>query len=894
MRSRITRRAAPALLLASCLYADPTPPAGEGEVCTGVHGCATGLDCVEDVGDDYGRAAEADICESPRVAYVFLHRGDRGEDGRVDAALERIEGIFRLPRMSSSDPPLATVAQPLLARDGYPLTCAGLDGAEQDCQVPDWPRYYGDQLGRYDRFILFGLRLYGDLLYTAREASDRRLRSRLTARTGGTPSARELARLRLDARNSALALLDSFVAHGHRAFALDQLPACAPAGSGYQNPNASWAAALDQWDPALQIDARGRLIASAAVPVNCSGSEPWTYRDLRDSLWDPHATAYRALVLADGYQQLRGLLPDERRRAWLLAIRQTGDALALPSGYEPGNNHGLTQSLALLELAHDFAGADPELLPAAVTDAWLDLGRHRLNDLLVDTVYPDGVQVEQSPFYHDYQLALLLLAQNWLTRAGIDLAEQIDPAYAAGAGAVSPSARRDFDALDPAPADPDVNHLNPSSQLSADGVADGMVRAAIQIASPDGWIPMIGSSLPQHFSGYNAPALDLYVQRGGPLAQQLEFYRSAGAQGTPPPDADLLSVFADSGFVTLHSGFAPNFPRQTQVVFQAGMPRHRHAHADALSVFLFGPAAGADSASGRPLLIDPGWFSYRVPGRHYFESTLAHNTVNVDGRNQCLGDPSGKRASPYVDRPLSACADLGRVGAPSSAEAAPGTAELGLSARGRLGATPWLYQSARHGLYPGVTHRRGVLLLGAEVLIVFDDLTSERPHTFSQTWHLPPDIAETAAEMPAGSTEQDLVFADTAAGDTPLFSLHEAGGPDLQLIPHRGEPAVAGVPGSGWYSTAEEQLEPSLAVEFVQSGSTRARFASVFLLGELAGRQAQALWHPEGTDSLALSIVFEDGQLDLSASALGSGPPAERFDLNASGSPATVRVPQKR
>lgn len=53
-----------------------------------------------------------------------------------------------------------------------------------------------------------------------------------------------------------------------------------------------------------------------------------------------------------------------------------------------------------------------------------------------------------------------------------------------------------------------------------------------------------------------------------------------------------------------------------------------HSHADALSVVLV--------VSGRPALIDPGSYAYNIsyPVRNHFRSTLAHNTITVDGRNQ--------------------------------------------------------------------------------------------------------------------------------------------------------------------------------------------------------------------------------------------------------------------
>jgi hypothetical protein len=56
-----------------------------------------------------------------------------------------------------------------------------------------------------------------------------------------------------------------------------------------------------------------------------------------------------------------------------------------------------------------------------------------------------------------------------------------------------------------------------------------------------------------------------------------------------------------------------------------------HGHADALSIQLI--------TAGRPVLIDPGTFCYVCPERNRFRGTAAHNTLQVDGRDQA--QPNG-------------------------------------------------------------------------------------------------------------------------------------------------------------------------------------------------------------------------------------------------------------
>jgi Heparinase II/III-like protein/Heparinase II/III N-terminus len=63
-----------------------------------------------------------------------------------------------------------------------------------------------------------------------------------------------------------------------------------------------------------------------------------------------------------------------------------------------------------------------------------------------------------------------------------------------------------------------------------------------------------------------------------------------------------------------------------QGVFAGG-----HGHADALSIQLI--------TDGRSILIDPGTFCYTCPERNRFRGTAAHNTLQVDGRDQAT--PAG-------------------------------------------------------------------------------------------------------------------------------------------------------------------------------------------------------------------------------------------------------------
>ena len=129
-----------------------------------------------------------------------------------------------------------------------------------------------------------------------------------------------------------------------------------------------------------------------------------------------------------------------------------------------------------------------------------------------------------------------------------------------------------------------------------------------------------------------------------------------------------------------------------------------HGHYDALSI---------EVASDRPLVVDPGRFTYCDDPPHWrrwFKSTAAHNTVTVDGLDQ----------TPY------------RRGKPA-----------GPVAQARL-----LYRQTTNGLdvlagevvspaYEAI-HRRRVLFVDDDYWIVHDTLTGSKPHRYDLRFHLAP------------------------------------------------------------------------------------------------------------------------------------------------------------
>lgn len=296
---------------------------------------------------------------------------------------------------------------------------------------------------------------------------------------------------------------------------------------------------------------------------------------------------------------------------------------------------------------------------------------------------------------------------------------------------------------------------------------DHMVRFATALVHPDGSLPALGASRPVHVRTY----AELGVIAGSPAFQWI---LSAGTAGAPPP---RLQHFPIAGVAALRSplGTAAALATSAHVLLDAGPYRTNHSDLDALHVTLFG--------AGRPLLIDAGLYSLeRGPWRDYFHGSRGHNTVVVDGLDQLEG-----------------------------AAHLLGTAER----RDVLAA------AGEHALNPGVHHRRQVALIGADLLLVVDELDSLAARSFAQRWHLAPDLIATAAGR--GAVARD------AAGAPVLRVAQAADGERPEIV--RG----ARNPIDGWAATAYEKAEPATVLAFRAHG-THARFVTAIAWGARAAR----------------------------------------------------------
>jgi hypothetical protein len=290
-----------------------------------------------------------------------------------------------------------------------------------------------------------------------------------------------------------------------------------------------------------------------------------------------HAAAYRAMVLVNTFEKLRrwGELPADLEAGLRASIERLGSFLLDPRRFEPGFNHGFTQAAALLLVADTF----PELPGAA---GWRATALERLEGMIASNLDEDGIDIENSPFYHYYVLGMVTQIARW------------------------------------------ANAHEPALAPSYEAAQRAMLPYAAAIVQPDGRLPMLGAT-----ATTIVPNQDPAVY--GPLAEldpAFAWVFTDGAAGTPPPPG--VRLFPASGLFLLRASPTADRASRTFITFDSGPYRTDHSHLDALSLTYY--------SSGAALLPDSGLFTYDPgPSYDYFHGTRSHNTVAVDGLDQAEG-----------------------------------------------------------------------------------------------------------------------------------------------------------------------------------------------------------------------------------------------------------------
>jgi hypothetical protein len=403
------------------------------------------------------------------------------------------------------------------------------------------------------------------------------------------------------------------------------------------------------------------------------------------------------------------------------------------SYYFSPNTHLLGEALALY-----VGGLSLPMLKAAPRRA--ALGRRVLLDEIGRQIASDGGHCERSTHYHRYALDFYLLALIVARINGDAGAARLADAVERMASAARLLA--DDRGRLPHFGDDDGGGAFPIAGRALDDVSDTLATSGALVGWPPG---RVGSATEETMWLLAHPSFASLVGR---------LPRSSTTSTTwARPAAVPSAALPDTGY------FVSRSPGNDHLVFDAGPHGYQnggHAHADALSLTL--------TVRGIPLLIDPGTCCYTMdlPLRDRFRSTEMHNTLTIDER------PASTTDGPF--HWLRTANALAR----------------------RWRANPGFdYIDASHDGYHPLEHRRRVLTLPGDLIVVADLVSGSGSHRADVHWHVDPRwTLQLSGRKAVFSTGSERVQLLVPKGDIERFSADAA-------------------TGLGWHAPSYGRLEPS-------------------------------------------------------------------------------------
>ncbi len=251
----------------------------------------------------------------------------------------------------------------------------------------------------------------------------------------------------------------------------------------------------------------------------------------------------------------------------------------IPAHYSEVGNHLLFEAQRVLGAGCFF----PELKDA---ESWRKSGIAVLNREIKKQVYPDGVQFELSPTYHNATIDIFLKALRSAQLAGV--AKDFPPAY--------------------------------------QQTVEKMVLATINFSFPDYTFPMFGDS----WLVEKKAMLKQYQfwAEAFPENNIIKYFATDHKQGTPP--VYLSHALMTGGFYTFRNGWENN---ATVLVLKASPPGEFHAQPDNGTFELW--------VKGRNFTPDGGVYVYSGDAeinklREAYRQTKVHQTLTLDNQNMLI------------------------------------------------------------------------------------------------------------------------------------------------------------------------------------------------------------------------------------------------------------------
>jgi hypothetical protein len=295
------------------------------------------------------------------------------------------------------------------------------------------------------------------------------------------------------------------------------------------------------------------------------------------------------------------LFTTELRKQWKNALGLNGRHIeTYLSTYFSPNTHLLGEALALFFLGTLFPGMRP-------AERWRRRGWEILQSEAAKQVRKDGFYFEQSTYYHVYALDMFLHARILAELNAVEISPGLDQVLQGMLNALLLLGRA---GVPPTLGDADGGRLFDPRRNRSEHMIDALATGAVLYQRGD-----------------------LKSVAGGPREETLWLLGKKGLA-----DFDSLpavqpfagsNALPDGGFYLMSDEIS-----EQQLLIDAGplgSGNGGHGHADALSICLV--------RKGRHLLMDPGTFEYVGPSgeRQRLRSTSAHNTMQVDGRDQADG-----------------------------------------------------------------------------------------------------------------------------------------------------------------------------------------------------------------------------------------------------------------
>lgn len=395
------------------------------------------------------------------------------------------------------------------------------------------------------------------------------------------------------------------------------------------------------------------------------------------------------------------------------------------------NNHLIAEMVGLLVAAQAFP------LFKQSSD-WATLARQALEREVARQTFSDGFSRELASDYHMFVLELLLVAGTEADAAGTQLSEAYWSRLRDMADAISAT-------------------VDTRCNLARQGDSDD--GRALVLEPPD--MPRVETTLALCALLFGPAKWWPQIPQAGITASLLATLAKPHGHLVSPRATTRPSSFPEAGVVIIRD-LEPR-PDDIWSYVDAGphgfLATSAHAHADSLSFEL--------RIGGQPVLVDPGTYCYHGEAmwRDYFRSTVAHNTLELDGCDQAV------HAGPFLwlTRPVAHIAHAS-----------------GLD-HGDVAVVQAFHDGYLRPPHKAIHHRRLTLNRGTRMLELLDWVESDQSPRARLVFHLHPNVS---CEL-AGYTAR-LTWSDGVRRRSALLNLP----PSLTWTTHRGDEQ----PILGWYS----------------------------------------------------------------------------------------------